>query len=100
MIRGLKANVEYPVYEGPNYIGRHDAEPVDIDLTDQEAEENTLSSRKHACITWENETLFIEDLKSSNGTFVMKVKLTEGEKRYLKNGEYVQVGSVLFRVKR
>jgi len=98
IVRGLKANLEYPVYEGPNYIGRHGLEPVDIDLTDQESEDNCLSSRRHACITWENENLFIEDMKSSNGTFVMRVKLTEGEKRHLKNGEYVQVGSVLFRV--
>src|SRR5204863_6500968 len=29
--RGLKLNVEYPIYEGHNFIGRADEKPVDID---------------------------------------------------------------------
>ena len=99
VIKGLKTDIECPVYEGPNFIGRHDENPVDIDLTDQEPEEDPWCSRQHACVTWENNGLTIEDLKSVNGTFVNRNKLSPGEKKLLKNGDYVQTGNVLLKVK-
>jgi hypothetical protein len=99
VVRGLKTDVEFPVYEGQNFIGRHDESPVDIDITDQEAEDNPWSSRQHACVHFEGNGLFVEDLKSVNGTFVNKVKLTPGEKTPLKNGDFIQTGTVMFRVK-
>src|SRR5262249_26867382 len=34
VLRGVKLNVEYPLYEGANFIGRADEKPVDIDLED------------------------------------------------------------------
>jgi pSer/pThr/pTyr-binding forkhead associated (FHA) protein len=99
VVRGLNTNVEYPIYEGPNFIGRFDENPVDIDLTPQEAEDNPWASRQHACVSYENGGLFIEDLGSVNGTFVNKNKITKGEKVALKNGDYVQTGTVMFKVK-
>jgi hypothetical protein len=99
VVRGLNTSVEYPIYEGPNFIGRFDENPVDIDLTPQEAEDNPWASRQHACVSYENGGLFIEDLGSVNGTFVNKNKITKGEKVALKNGDYVQTGTVMFKVK-
>jgi hypothetical protein len=99
VIKGLKTAVEYPVYEGPNFIGRFDEKPVDIDITEQEDAEKPRASRQHACITWETTGLTIEDLNSSNGTFVNRNRVTPGEKRPLKNGDYIQTGNVLFQIK-
>ena len=70
VLRGQKRNVEYPIYEGHNFIGRADEKPVDIDLEDQEPPDRVWCSRQHACITFEDGKLSIEDLNSANGTFV------------------------------
>src|SRR5262249_20574534 len=32
VVRGVRTNVEYPIYEGENFIGRSDESPTDIDL--------------------------------------------------------------------
>src|SRR5437868_2389206 len=34
--RGQRVNVEYPLFDGPNLIGRRDDKPVDVNLEDQE----------------------------------------------------------------
>src|SRR5262245_44185142 len=70
VVRGLRPNWEYPIYEGRNILGRPDAQPVDIDLEPQEPENRVWSSRQHAAITCNAGTMVIEDLKSANGTFV------------------------------
>jgi pSer/pThr/pTyr-binding forkhead associated (FHA) protein len=98
VLRGLKPNVEYPLYEGVNYLGRADEEPVDIDLEDQESPDRIWSSRQHAIITWEGGALDIEDLKSSNGTFVNRKRLPPGEKRPLQANDILQIGTVQMRV--
>jgi len=36
VLRGQKRNAEYPLFEGPNFVGRADEKPVDVDLEDQE----------------------------------------------------------------
>ncbi|OAI48390.1 hypothetical protein AYO44_07085 [Planctomycetaceae bacterium SCGC AG-212-F19] len=99
VVRGLKTAVEYPVYEGQNFIGRFDEKPVDIDITEQEDSEKPRASRQHACIAWETTGLTIEDLSSSNGTFVNRVRVSPGEKKALRNGDYIQTGNVLFQIK-
>ena len=43
--RGLKVGIEYPIYEGNNFVGRADEKPVDIDLDDQEPPDRVWSSR-------------------------------------------------------
>jgi len=65
VLRGLKINVEYPIYEGQNYIGRADEKPVDIDLDDQEPPDRVWSSRQHALIIYDNGELSLEDLNSA-----------------------------------
>jgi hypothetical protein len=99
VIRGLKINAEYPLYEGLNFIGRADEKPVDIDLEDQEPPDRVWSSRQHACISFEGGVLMIEDLNSSNGTFVNRARIYPGQKRPLNVNDVVQVGTVQMRVK-
>jgi hypothetical protein len=62
VVRGVKPNMEYPIYEGRNVIGRADKNPVEIDLEFQESPDRIWSSRQHAVLTWESGELFVEDL--------------------------------------
>jgi len=98
VMRGLKRNAKYPIYEGPNYIGRSDDKPVDIDLEDQEPPDRVWCSRQHAVLHYENQRLSIEDLNSSNGTFVNRVKIYPGQIHHLKPDDVVQIGSVQMKV--
>jgi len=99
VLRGLKINVEYPVYEGNNFVGRADEKPVDIDLDDQEPPDRVWSSRQHCLITHENSELYVEDLNSANGTFVNRTRVYPGQKRGLNVGDVLQVGTVQLKVK-
>jgi hypothetical protein len=99
VLRGQKINVEYPLYEGHNFIGRADEKPVDIDLDDQEPPDRIWSSRQHALVTYENGGLVIEDLNSSNGTFVNRTRVYPGQKRPLSVGDVIQIGTVQMKVK-
>ena len=56
VLRGQKRNVEYPIYEGRNTIGRFADKPVDIDLVSQESVEQIWCSRQHAVITFDRGT--------------------------------------------
>jgi hypothetical protein len=94
VLRGQKRNVEYPIFEGLNFIGRADEKPVDIDLEEQEPPDRIWCSRQHACITFENNELFLEDLNSSNGTFVNRTRIYPGQKRSLAVNDIVQIGNV------
>jgi hypothetical protein len=98
VVRGLRPNWEYRVFEGQNILGRADEKPVDIDLQPQEPEDRVWSSRQHAVITCEGSTLSIEDLGSSNGTYVNRSRVPPGEKRPLKNGDIIQIGEVQIKV--
>ena len=96
--RGQKKNVEYPIYEGLNFIGRADEKPVDIDLEDQEPPDRVWCSRQHACISWEGDQLFIEDLNSANGTYVNRARIYPGQRRSLASNDIVQIGNVQLKV--
>jgi hypothetical protein len=99
VLRGLKINTEYPLYEGHNFIGRADEKPVDIDLEDQEPPDRIWSSRQHALITFEDGMLYIEDLNSSNGTFVNRTRVYPGQKRPLNLNDVIQIGTVQMKVR-
>jgi hypothetical protein len=79
ILRGVKQDIMFPLYEGKNYLGRADEKPVDIDLEFLETPDRIWSNRQHAIITVEDGKLFIEDLKSSNGTFVNRVRVVPGQ---------------------
>jgi hypothetical protein len=98
VLRGQKRNVEYPLYEGLNFIGRADEKPVDIDLEDQEPPDRIWTSRQHACISIEENQLFIEDLNSANGTYVNRTRVYPGQKRPLGVNDVIQIGTVQLKV--
>lgn len=98
VVRGLKVNVEYPIFEGANFIGRADKQPVEIDLEDQEPPDRIWSSRQHALITCENGSLTIEDLGSANGTYVNRDIVPPGTKQLLKANDIIQIGAVQLKV--
>jgi len=98
VLRGQKINVEDPIYDGDNFIGRADEKPVDIDLEDQEPPDRIWSSRQHALIRCEEGILVIEDLHSSNGTFINRTRLYPGQKRVLNVNDVIQIGTVQMKV--
>ena len=98
VLRGQKRNVEYPLYEGQNFLGRSDDKPVDIDLEEQEPPDRVWCSRQHACIFWESNELAIEDLNSANGTYVNRTRVYPGAKRPLSVNDIVQIGNVQLKV--
>lgn len=94
VLRGLKRSIEYPIYEGDNFIGRADEKPVDIDLDDQESPDRVWASRQHALVSYQDGKVFIEDLNSSNGTFVNRARIYPGQRRELAPGDVIQCGTV------
>ncbi|HEY1858856.1 MAG TPA: FHA domain-containing protein [Gemmataceae bacterium] len=98
VLRGQKRNVEYPIYEGMNFVGRADEKPVDIDLEDQEPPDRIWCSRQHALIALEESKLSIEDLNSANGTFVNRARIYPGQKRALAVNDVIQIGNVQLKV--
>ena len=99
--RGLKIGDEYPVFAGENYIGRADEKPVDVDLTFQDPEDRVWCSRQHALLVFDEDTgaLTIEDLNSSNGTFVNRERVYPGQPRQLFVGNTIQIGTVHMKIK-
>jgi hypothetical protein len=98
VMRGQKRNVEYPLYEGLNFIGRADEKPVDIDLEEQEPPDRIWCSRQHACVAFENNQLLLEDLNSANGTYVNRTRVYPGQKRPLSINDVIQIGNVQLKV--
>jgi hypothetical protein len=99
VIRGQRIGVEFPIYPDLNFIGRADEKPVDIDLEDQEPPDRIWCSRQHAVISLEENRLMIEDLNSSNGTYVNRTRVYPGQKRPLGVGDVIQIGTVQLKVK-
>jgi len=98
VVRGLRPNWEYPVYEGRNILGRADEQPVDIDLQPQEPEARIWSSRQHAVIICKSGAMVIEDLKSASGTYVNRKRVPPGEQCPLRKDDIIQIGEVHIRV--
>jgi hypothetical protein len=98
VLRGLKINTEYPIYEGQNLIGRRDDRPIDIDLYDQEPADRVWTSRLHAVLTLDNGVLILEDSNSLNGTFVNRHRVFPGQKRTLAANDVLQIGTVHLKV--
>jgi hypothetical protein len=99
--RGLKVGEEYSIFSGENFIGRADEKPVDVDLTFQEPEDRVWCSRQHALLVYDDATgtLTIEDLNSSNGTFVNRERVYPGQPKQLFGGNTIQIGTVHMRIK-
>jgi hypothetical protein len=98
VVRGQKPKVEFPILGGLNFVGRADDKPVDIDLEDQENPERVWASRQHAVIEFEDNKITIEDLNSSNGTFLNRNKIYPGQKMPLKANDMVQICNIQMKV--
>ena len=99
--RGLKIGVEFPIYPEYNYIGRADEKPVDVDLEDQEPPDRVWCSRQHAVVHFDEAggVITVEDLNSSNGTYVNRARAYPGQKMNLGLGDVIQIGTIHLRVK-
>ncbi len=76
----------FPI-SGTATIGREPTNPVPLD-------QDTTTSRRHAQITDEGGSYRIQDLGSSNGTYVNGSRVTEA---LLQPGDEVSIGGTRFR---
>jgi hypothetical protein len=96
VVQGTNAALPFPPGKTELIVGRED--PVsgifpDIDLTDHGGDEGGVS-RRHARIFVEGSELFIEDLNSTNYTYVNQQKLTPGQPHPLNSEDEVRFGRV------
>ena len=97
--RGKSAGKQFPIGPEGSDIGRWDADggvfpDVDLDTDDPEAK----VSRRHARISCENGQYVIEDLGSTNGTFVNRGRrLKPSERHPVNDGDEIIVGKTFLR---
>jgi len=99
ILRGGKVGKEFQLSSAESLIGRWDADggifpDIDLDQDDPEAK----VSRRHARIQLLNSQFVIEDLGSTNGTFVNRgPRLLPGNKHPLKHGDEIIVGKTFLK---
>jgi hypothetical protein len=97
--KGRSSGKQFMLSDVEAQIGRWDADggifpDVDLDTDDPEAK----VSRRHARITLSNGQYFLEDLGSTNGTFINRGKrLTPGQRQALCDGDEIIVGKTFLR---
>lgn len=97
--RGESVGKKFKIQAEESYIGRWDADngifpDIDLDAEDQEAK----VSRRHARILRQNGRFLIEDLGSTNGTFVNRGRrLIPGTPHILNDGDEIIVGKTFLR---
>ena len=97
--RGKSAGKQFLLSGAEAQIGRWDADggvfpDVDLDTDDPEAK----VSRRHARVTFRDGQYFLEDLGSTNGTFVNRGKrLSPGTRQSLNDGDEIIVGKTFLR---
>ncbi len=97
--RGISAGKKFQLSSQQANIGRWDADggvfpDVDLDSDDPEAK----VSRRHARISLRDGNYLIEDLGSTNGTFINRGRrLAPGDRQPLKDGDEIIVGKTFLR---
>jgi hypothetical protein len=97
--KGRSSGKQFMLSDTEAQIGRWDADggifpDVDLDTDDPEAK----VSRRHARITLSNGQYFLEDLGSTNGTFINRGKrLSPGQRQVLCDGDEIIVGKTFLR---
>ena len=97
--KGVSPGREFALVLGENLIGRWDAEnlifpEVDLDSEDPEAK----VSRRHARIIISDGSATIEDLGSTNGTYVNRGRrLFPGQPMLIENGDELILGKTTLR---
>jgi hypothetical protein len=97
--RGKSVGKQFLLSAAETQIGRWDADggvfpDVDLDSDDPEAK----ISRRHARITFHDGKYFLEDLGSTNGTFINRGKrLSPGTRQQLNDGDEIIVGKAFLR---
>ena len=97
--RGEGAGTSFPIARDEAVIGRWDADngifpDVDLDSVDQEAK----VSRRHARILTQEGRFFVEDLGSTNGTYINRGRrLLPGTPQQLADGDEIIVGKTFLR---
>lgn len=96
VVQATNATLPFPPGRSEIIIGRED--PVnnifpDIDLTDHGGDEGGVS-RRHARVYMRGDQFFIEDLNSTNYTYVNQEKLAPGQPHPLNNGDEIRLGKV------
>lgn len=100
ILRGQSSGKEFFINENEALIGRWDADggifpDIDLDTDDPEAK----VSRRHARIVRRGEQYFIEDLGSTNGTFVNRGRrLLPGDLQPLRDADEIIVGKTFLRL--
>lgn len=97
--RGKSVGKQFMLSSAESHIGRWDADggvfpDVDLDSDDPEAK----VSRRHARISFSDGKYVLEDLGSTNGTFVNRGKrLAPGTRQPLNDGDEIIVGKTFLR---
>ncbi len=97
--RGDAAGTEFSISGDESVIGRWDADngifpDIDLDAYDQEAK----VSRRHARILYRDGKYLVEDLGSTNGTYVNRGRrLLPGNAHLLADGDEIIVGKTFLR---
>lgn len=97
--RGASVDTEFALTAEESFIGRWDADngifpDVDLDAHDPDAK----VSRRHARINFRNDIYTVEDLGSTNGTFINRGRrLLPGSPQVLSEGDEIIVGKTFLR---
>lgn len=99
--RGASVGKVFTLSAEESYIGRWDADngifpDIDLDAHDPEAK----VSRRHARIVYQNGKFAVEDLGSTNGTYINRGRrLIPGSPNILNDGDEIIVGKTFLRFK-
>ena len=99
--RGMSVGKQFNLSQEESYIGRWDADngifpDIDLDAHDPEAK----VSRRHARIIYRDGKYAVEDLGSTNGTYINRGRrLIPGSPNILNDGDEIIVGKTFLRFK-